>query len=141
MRFSGRVVVLSVLLIALTISIAAAADAKGVEGTPQGTAYRALMKTIADGDYEAMKKCMTKASAEGIEKQTKEMGMDPKKGMEMMKVMTPSDLKLTGLKVDGKKATLQASGMMDKELNKGTILLEEEGGQWKVASQSWTNAK
>jgi hypothetical protein len=55
--------------------------------------------------------------------------------------MLPSDLKLTGLKVEGKKATMNATGMMDKEVNKGTIQLEEENGQWKVGKQSWTNAK
>ena len=141
MRITGRVVVLSALLIGLTLSSAFAADSKNVEGSPQAKAYRALLKAIAAGDYEGMKKCMTKESAAGIEKQTKEMKLDPKKGMEMMQAMTPSDLKLTSLKVEGKKATLEATGMVDKEVNKGTIALEQEDGQWKVANQSWTNAK
>ena len=88
-----------------------------------------------------MKKCMTKESAAGIDKQTKEMNLDPKKGMEMMQAMTPTDLKLTSLKVEGKKAILEATGKMDKEMNKGTVALEQEDGQWKVVNQSWTNAK
>ena len=141
MRIARRVVVLAALLMGLTLSTAFAADSKSVEGTPQAKAYRALLKAIAAGDYEGMKKCMTKESAAGIDKQTKEMGLDVKKGMEMMKAMTPSDLKLTSLKVDGKKATLEATGKMDKEANKGTIALAQEDGQWKVAEQSWTNAK
>ncbi len=141
MRIAGRVVVLSALLIGFTVSSAFAADAKSVEGTPQAKVYRALLKTIAAGDYEGMKKCMTRESAAGIDKQTKEMGLDVKKGMELMKMMTPSDLKLTSLKVEGKKATLEATGKVDKEVNKGTIALEQEDGQWKVANQSWTNAK
>jgi hypothetical protein len=141
MRIARRVVVLSALLIGLTLSSAFAADSKNVEGTPQAKAYRALLKAIAAGDYEGMKKCMTKESAAGIEKQTKEMNLDPKKGMEMMQAMTPTDLKLTSLKVEGKKAILEATGKVDKEMNKGTIALEQEDGQWKVANQSWTNAK
>jgi uncharacterized alpha/beta hydrolase family protein len=58
-----------------------------------------------------------------------------------MKAMTPTDLKLTSVKVDGKKATLEATGKVDKEANRGTVSLEQEDGQWKVANQSWTNAK
>jgi hypothetical protein len=141
MRIAGRVAVLSALLIGLTLSSAFAADAKDLEATPQAKAYRALLKAIAAGDFDGFKKCMTKEAAAGIDKQTKEMGLDPKKGMELMKAMTPTDLKLTSLKVDGKKAILEATGKVDEEVNRGTISLEQEDGQWKVANQSWTNAK
>ena len=141
MRIATRVVVLSALLIGLTLSSAFAADTRNIEATPQAKAYRALLKAVAAGDFDGMKKCMTKESAAGIDKQTKEMGLDVKKGMELMQAMTPTDLKLTSLKVDGKKATLEATGKVDKEANKGTIALQQEDGQWKVAEQSWTNAK
>jgi ketosteroid isomerase-like protein len=141
MRIARRAVVLSALLIALTFSTARAADSKNLDATPQAKAYRALLEAVAAGDFEAYKKSMTKEAAVGIDKQTKEMGLDPKKGMELMKAMTPTDLKLTSLKVEGKKATLEATGKVDKEANKGTIVLEQEDGQWKVVNQSWTNAK
>jgi hypothetical protein len=141
MRIARRVAVLSALLTGFALSAAFAADSKDIEGTPQAKAYRALNKAIAAGDYEGMKKCMTSESAAGIDKQTREMNLDTKKGMEMMQAMTPTDLKLTSLKVEGKKAILEATGKVDKEVNKGTIALEQEDGQWKVANQSWTNAK
>ena len=141
MRIARRVVVLSGLLIALTVSTARAAGSKNLDATPQAKAYKTLLKAVEAGDFDAYKKCMTKEASKGIDQQTKEMGLDPKKGMELMKAMTPSDLKLTSLKVDGKKATLEATGKVDKEVNKGTIALEQEDGQWKVANQSWTNAK
>lgn len=137
MRIARRVAVLSALLTGFTLSAAFAADSKNIEGTPQAKAYRALNKAIAAGDYEGMKK----ESAAGIDKQTREMNLDTKKGMEMMQAMTPTDLKLTSLKVEGKKAILEATGMVDKEVNKGTVALEQEDGHWKVANQSWTNAK
>ena len=35
----------------------------------------------------------------------------------------------------------QATGKVGGEVNKGTIELEQEDGQWKVANQSWTNTK
>jgi hypothetical protein len=141
MRIVRRVVVLSALLPGLTLCSVFAADAKNIEATPQAKAYRSLLETVAAGDFEGYKKCMTKEAAAGIDKQTKEMGLDPKKGMELMKAMTPTDLKLTSLKVDGKKATLEATGKVENELNRGTVSLEQEDGQWKVANQSWTNAK
>jgi hypothetical protein len=141
MRIVRRVVVLSALLPGLTLCSVFAADAKNIEATPQAKAYRSLLETVAAGDFEGYKKCMTKEAAAGIDKQTKEMGLDPKKGMELMKAMTPTDLKLTSLKVDGKKATLEATGKVENELNRGTVSREQEDGPWKVANQSWTNAK
>lgn len=131
-----------VILLALAFAFVSDARAAGdVGASPQAKAYGAMLKTVQSGDYEAYKKCHTKAVAEKIDQQTKEMKMDPKKMMEFMKEMTPKDLKFAGLKVDGKKATLDATGKVGDEPNKGTIVLEEEGGQWKVVSESWTNAK
>jgi hypothetical protein len=69
------------------------------------------------------------------------MGKSPKDMLEFMSMMTPKDLTFTSLKVDGKKATLMATGKVDAEVNKGTIELAEEDGQWKVGHESWTNAK
>jgi hypothetical protein len=130
------------ILLALSFSYPVlAADSKDLEATPQGKAYRAQEKAIKAGDYEGYKKTMTKASAAGMEKQTKEMNMDPKKTMEFMKAMLPTDLKFTSLKVDKNKATLMATGKVGGEVNKGTIDLEQEDGQWKIGMQSWTNAK
>lgn len=119
----------------------AADQGKDLESTPQAKIYRVQEKAIQAGDYDAYKKTMTRASAAGMDKQMKEGGMDAKKGMGLMKLMQPTDLKLTSLKVDKNKATMMATGKVGGEVNKGTIELEQEDGQWKVAKQSWTNAK
>lgn len=126
----------------LGFSLAApAADSKDFESTPQAKVYRASQKAVADGDYKAYTKCMTSQAVKEIEAETKKLGKTPKDGMELMKMMAPSDVKLTGLKVDGKKAVLSATGKQDKEVMYGSIDLEEENGQWKVGKQSWTNKK
>ena len=117
----------------------AAGGSKDLEKTPQVKAYRALLKTVDVGDYEAYKKLMAAESAKGMDQQMKDAGMDPKKGMEFLKAMEPTELKITSLKVDGKKATLAATGKVGGELNYGTIEMAEEDGQWKVVQQSWTN--
>jgi hypothetical protein len=119
----------------------AAGKPKDLEATPQVKAYRALLKTVDAGDYEAYKKSMAAESAKVMDQQTKDMGMEPKQGMALLKAMSPTDLKFTSLKVDGKKATLLATGKSGGEMNYGTIDLVEENGQWKVARQSWTNKK
>jgi hypothetical protein len=137
MRFARRTPVFLCLL-ALLAGPALAADAKD---SPQAKAYLAMWKAVETGDYEAYKKSHTKEVAKQIDQQTKEMKMDPKKTMEFMKDMAPKDLKFTGLKVDGKKATLDALGKVGGEANKGTVSMEEEDGQWKVVKESWTNAK
>jgi hypothetical protein len=131
------------ILLALVVSRPAlgAGDSKDLEATPQGKAYRVQEKAVKAGDYEAYKKTMTKATAAGMDKQTKEMNMDSKKAMEFMKAMLPTDLKFTSLKVDKNKATMMATGKVGGEVNKGTIEFEQEDGQWKIAQQSWTNAK
>jgi hypothetical protein len=126
-------------LAALCIAVpAAAADASK---SPQAEAYRVSLKAIATGDFEAYEKSVTRAARAGIEKDMKEMGMDAKKGMEMLKAMAPEDVKFPSVKVDGKKATLTATGKMMDEPQYGTIELEEEDGAWKVGHQSWTNKK
>src|SRR6266550_630226 len=131
---------MALLALAVSITARAAGEAKPA-GSPQAKAYETLLKAVASADYEGYKKAMTKAAAEGIDKQTKEMGLDPKKAMGLLKELMPADLEYTALKVDGKKATLEATGKVGGEANWGTVELEQEDGQWKVANQSWTNTK
>lgn len=119
----------------------ARAALRDLEATPQVKAYRALEKTVAAGDYEAYKKNMAAESAKSMDAQMKEMNMEPKQAMAFLKAMSATDLKFTSLKVDGKKATLLATGKSGGEMNYGTIDLVEEDGQWKVVKQSWTNKK
>src|SRR5262245_51894824 len=99
---------LTVLLFAL-IGLPGTAAAEDYSKSPQAAAYQASLKAIASGDFEAYKKTVTKEARAGIEKDMKEMGMDSKKGMEMLKAMATSDVKYTALKVDGKKAPLSAA--------------------------------
>ena len=120
---------------------AASADSKKLESTPQVKAYRAQLAAMKAGDYEAYKKTMVKEAGPQMDKQAKEMGKSPKEVLGFMVMMTPADITITSMKVEGKKATLTASGKLDGELNKGTIEMAEEDGQWKVGHQSWSNAK
>ena len=133
---------LSVVTALLVCSSAFAAGAsKDLEKTAQVKAYRALLKTVDAGDYEAYKKGMAAETAKGMDQQMKDAGIDAKKGMEFLKAMSPTELKFTSLKLDGRKATLEATGKVGGEINYGTIEMVDEDGQWKVIRQSWTNKK
>ena len=124
--------------ICLAFSLAAYGS-QDVEAKPQAKAYRAQMKTIAAGDFEAYKNTMTSATQKQMAEQTK--GKTPKEIMDFMKMLSPTDQKLTSVKVDGKKATLMVTGTMDGQAMAGSIDMEEEGGQWKVGKGSWEPAK
>ncbi|MDQ5858285.1 MAG: hypothetical protein M3542_08430 [Acidobacteriota bacterium] len=131
-------------LVPLFLSLALAparAGGKDLESTPQAKAYRALLKTVAAGDYEGYKKAMSAESAKGMDAQVKEMKMQPKQAMLMLKTMAPTDVKFTDLKVVAKKATLSATGKSGGEVNYGSIEMAEESGQWKTVKQSWSNKK
>jgi Domain of unknown function (DUF4878) len=129
---------LALILLGTPMLLAGGAE-KDLEATPQGKAYRSLLKIVDTGDYEAYKKAMAAESAKTMDAELKESGMDAKKAMTFLRMMSPTELKLTSLKVDGKKATLMAKGKMGGEMNNGTIEMVEEDGQWKVLKQSWSN--
>ena len=99
--------------LAVLLVSGAAQAAQDISKSPQVAAYKALVKAVDAGDFEGYKKAMTKAAGEGIDKQIKESGMDPKKGMEMLKEMVVKNIKYTALKVDGKKAVRFGDGPDD----------------------------
>jgi len=130
-----------VLALGLCSAALAANDPKKLESTPQVKSYRALLAAMKAGDYDAYKKHMMKAAGPQMDEQAKQMGKSPKDVLSFMTMMTPTDIAVSDMKVDGKKATLHASGKLEGEMNYGTIEMAEEDGQWKVGQQSWANHK
>ncbi|MEO8430828.1 MAG: hypothetical protein ABI592_04905 [Acidobacteriota bacterium] len=118
---------------------ALAAGGANVEATPQAKAYRASLRAIAAGDYDAYVKTLSSATRKQMEQQTK--GRPPNDVMSFLKSVSPTDPRLTAVKLDGKKATLRVFGKIDGQAMTGSVEMEEEGGQWKVGSPSWEAAK
>lgn len=141
MKTAVRMTLVALALAFLANPLRAADDSKKLEATPQVKAYRANTKAMQAGDWEGYKKSMVKEAGPMMEKQIKDMGKTPKEMLSFMSSMTPTELKFTSLKVEGKKATLMATGKVGGEMNRGTIQLAQEDGQWKVGQQSWTNSK
>ncbi len=139
MRKMNRVCLVLAICLGFSPAALGAGGVKDVEATPQAKVYRAALKAIAAGDFEAYKKTLSSATLKQMEEQTK--GKSSKEVMEFTKMMSPADQKLTSVKVEGKKATLKAIGKMDGQAMNGSISMEEEGGQWKVGQPSWEPAK
>lgn len=136
-----RIGVALVLLVFVSVAGLAAPTPADLEKTPQAKAFRTQAKAAAADDYEGFKKATMAEGVAMMEKQMKEMGKTPKDGMKLMAMLTPGDIRFTDLKVDGKKATLSATGKSDGQAMKGSIDFAEEGGQWKVGRQAWESAK
>ncbi len=138
-----RIVRLSLaLLLAGTGLAASAAPPKAdpaAAKSPQATAYLAWVKAVKAKDLEAWKKVVPAEATKQIEAQAKEMGKKPVDVLEFLGMMTPEENTITGLKVDGSKATLSVVGKTKGEpgTNYGTVEMILEGGSWKVGKQSW----
>ena len=141
MKTAVRMTLAVLAAVALAHVARAGDDPKKLESTPQVKVYRANMKAMQTGDWEGYKKTMVNEAGPQMDKQLKEMGKTSKEMLSFMSSMTPTDLTFTSLKVEGKKATLLATGKVGGEANKGTIELAQEDGQWKIGKQSWSNAK
>ena len=138
---SGLVLALLLVSFLATPFAASAADSKDIESSPQAKVYRASDKAIAAGDLKAYSQTLASEANQEMEKMAKEMGKTPKDVMGLIQIMQPKDVKLSDLKVDGKKATMAATGKSDNETMYGSIELVDENGQWKVRKQSWSNTK
>ena len=117
------------------------AAASDIDATPQAKVYRASAKAIEAGDVKAYQATLASEANKEMEKVSKDMGKTPKDMMELLQIMQPKDVKLSDLKVDGKKATMVATGKAEGETMYGNIELTDENGQWKVRKQAWSNTK
>ncbi len=109
--------------------------------SPQAKAYFAWVKAVKAGDLEAWKKAVPAEASSQIEAQAKEMKKTPKDIVEFLGMMTPDENTITGLKVDGTKATLSVTGKTKGEPKPsyGKVEMVQEGGAWKVGRQSWSD--
>ncbi len=100
-------------------------------GGDPGKTYMAYYKGIMTGDLEALKKLVSPEDAKQLNEP------DAKKMMEMVKTMTPANVKVLGGVVDGKSATLDVEGVLEGTKTKGTIKMRLEGTQWRLVKEKW----
>ena len=133
---------------ALLLAIATLSGRRPGEGrraTPakseQAKVYAAWVKAVKSGDLAAWKKLVPAEASQQIEAQAKEMKKTPKDVLDFLGAMSPDENTVTGLKVDGTKATLSVTGKTKGEPKPsyGKVEMVQEGGAWKVGRQSWSD--
>ena len=126
------------------LSVSAADPPKAVGDaakSPQANVYLDWVKAVKAGNLDAWKRLVPAEASKEIEAQAKEMKKTPKDVLEFLGAMTPDENKITGLKVDGTKATLSVAGKTKGEPSPsyGNVEMIQEGGAWKVGKQSWSD--
>jgi hypothetical protein len=109
-----------------------AAAGAAAEKSAQGKAYRAYEKALRAGDVATLKRSVTAERA-------KQFG-DPKmkEGLKIIQMMMPKDIRILDLRTEGASATLVLLGKgPGGEESTGEATMRTEGGQWKVAEESW----
>jgi hypothetical protein len=133
----------AVLLAIGTLSATAAAPAGAADAakSEQAKVYAAWVKAVKAGDLAAWKKLVPAEASQQIEAQAKEMKKTPKDVLDFLGAMSPDENTVTGLKVDGTKATLSVTGKTKGEPKPsyGKVEMIQEGGAWKVGKQSWSD--
>jgi hypothetical protein len=137
-------VTLASLLAVAAFSVSAGDPPKGggdAAKSPQAKVYLDWVKAVKTGNVEAWKKVVPAEASQQIEAQAKEMKKTPKDVLGFLGSMTPDENKFTGLKIDGKKATLSVTGTTKGEPKPsyGKVEMIQEGGAWKVGQQSWSD--
>ncbi len=131
------------LLVTATLSVAGAPPKAGGDAakSPQAKVYLDWVKAVKAGNLEAWKKLVPAEASTQIEAQAKEMKKTPKDVIDFLGMMTPDENTITGLTVEGTKATLSVTGKTKGEPNPsyGKVEMIQEGGAWKVGKQSWSD--
>lgn len=135
---------LTALFVVAALCVSAADPAKGggdAAKSPQAKVYLEWVKAVKAGNLEAWKKLVPAEASKQIEAQAKEMKKTPKDVLDFLGSMSPDENKITGLKVDGTKATLSVTGTTKGEPKPsyGKVEMVLEGGAWKVGQQSWSD--
>jgi len=133
--------ILPLALAALFVVAALPLTAADAAKSPQAKVYLEWVKAVKAGNLEAWKKVVPAEASQQIETQAKEMKKTPKDILEFLGAMSPDESKITGLKVDGDKATLLITGKTKGETKPsyGKVQMIQEGGAWKVGNQSWSD--
>ena len=110
-----------------------AAETLAAQKTPQAAAYADFLRAIQKEDIPALRKLFTKEQAKNLD--------DPeaRKMVGMVKMMSPTEIKVLKVVETGDKADLTVTGKQDGSVASGVVHMVKEGGAWKVEREEWKN--
>jgi hypothetical protein len=100
-------------------------------GGEPGKAYEAYRKLMMKGDIAGVRKAVTEESAKQMQ------GPDFEKMFEIVKMMQPKKVTITGGAVDGDTATLTVTSDEGTEHSTGTVTMVKQKGAWRLDKESW----
>lgn len=107
-------------------------DPLPADGGEPGRAYVAWVEAIHSGDLDRLASLLPPEMAAQLEMEGAE------EELELMKVMTPTEVTVLGGSSDGETAILQVEAVMDGEEMTGEITLTLMGGFWVTTGESWS---
>lgn len=110
-----------------------AAETAAAQKSPQAAVYADFLRAIQKEDLPALKKLFTKEQAKNLD--------DPeaKKMVGMVKMMSPTEIKVLKVVETGDKADLTVTGKQDGSVASGVVHMVKERGAWKVQREEWKN--
>jgi hypothetical protein len=110
-----------------------AAETAAAQKSPQAAVYADFLRAIQKEDLPALKKLFTKEQAKNLD--------DPeaKKMVGMVRMMSPTEIKVLKVVETGDKADLTVTGKQDGGVASGVVHMVKEGGAWKVQQEEWKN--
>jgi hypothetical protein len=110
-----------------------AAETAAAQKTPQAAVYADFLRAIQKEDLPALRKLFSKEQAKNLD--------DPeaRKMVGMVKMMSPTEIKVLKVVETGDKAELTVTGKQDGSVASGVVHMVKEGGAWKVQREEWKN--
>ncbi|MDD5543357.1 MAG: hypothetical protein PHX83_09290 [Acidobacteriia bacterium] len=100
-------------------------------GGDPGKAYMVYHKALMEGDIPTLKTIIPPENVKDLD------GPDGKKTLELIKMMSATDIKILGGTIDGKSATLHVEGVNEGTKSTGTVKMALDGTQWRLVRESW----
>ena len=112
---------------------ASASDISAAEASPQAAVYRRYRKAMDSGNLNELRAVVIAEHKKDIDRP------EFPKMLEMVKMLSATDVKLQKLTVDGAHSTLTAIGKdrVSNGVSDGTITFQRENGEWKLVEERW----
>jgi hypothetical protein len=110
-----------------------AAETAAAQKSPATKVYLEFLDAVQKEDLAALKKLFTKEQAKNLD------DPDAKKMVEMVKMMSATDVKVLKVVEKGDAAELTVTGKQDGNVSNGVVHMVKEGGAWKVRQEDWKN--
>jgi len=110
-----------------------AAETAAAQKSPQAAVYANFQRALQKEDIPALKKLFSKEQAKNLD------DPDAKKMVGMVRMLSPTEVKVLKLVETGDASELTVTGKQDGNVASGVVHMVKEAGSWKVQREEWKN--